>query len=164
MIQTFWSIINDAVAECMNKSIIREALDAVQFNKKCRRFSWLDQFEYLSQLLETSITASDEVSKFMPTIERFVSCLRPLKVRKYSILASLLHSSPGTFLKRQLFLHFQNCLDVLGLESVTFASLMRPIALELLNQHYKNDDESITDEHPLRRDLKQIISNTLEKK
>lgn len=41
---------------------------------------------------------------------------------------------------------------------------MRPIALELLNQHYKNVNESKIDEHPLQRDLKQIISNTLEKK
>lgn len=85
VIQTFCSIISDAVAECMNKSIIREALDAVQLNQKCRNISWLEQFEYLSELLEASLTASDEVSEFMPSIEHFVSCLRPLKVRKHKI-------------------------------------------------------------------------------
>lgn len=42
---------------------------------------------------------------------------------------------------------------------------MKPIALELLNQHYKQADvESDDDEHPLDLSMKQTIFNVLQKK
>lgn len=61
-------------------------------------------------------------------------------------------------------MYFQNCLDVLALESLTFASLMKPIALELLSQHYKPNVELSTDDNPLELNMKQTIFDILQKK
>lgn len=52
----------------------------------------------------------------------------------------------------------QNCLDVLAFETSVYASIMKPVALQLINQHYGENDESIeTDIAVLEKDLKQSI-------
>lgn len=65
-------------------------------------------------------------------------------------------------IKMQLKIHFQNCLDVLAFETTTFASIMKPIALQLLNQHYRIDEATIVTE--LETQLKQIIAEVLQQK
>lgn len=85
VIQTFSSIINVAVLECMQSSAVRKALDAAQLNEKCPGASGLEQYEYLSQLLESSLNRSAALSEFMSIVERIVNCLRPLKVSSISI-------------------------------------------------------------------------------
>lgn len=80
VIQTFSSIINNAVIECMNNPIVDQALQAAELKEKCNGHGWLEQFEYLSQLLENTLNASDGVGEFMPIVEIFIRCLRPLKV------------------------------------------------------------------------------------
>lgn len=76
LIQTFSSIINDAVVECMKNVAVDKALEAVLLKEKCAGLCWLEQFE----LLENTLNASDGVGEFMSTVEIFIRCLRPLKV------------------------------------------------------------------------------------
>lgn len=52
----------------------------------------------------------------------------------------------------------QNCMDVLAFETSAYASIMKPVALQLINQHYSESDESIeTDIAVLEKDLKETI-------
>lgn len=64
-----------------------------------------------------------------------------------------------------LFGTLQNSLDVLAFETSAFVSIMKPVALQLINQHYNIDEGSTSTESEiavLEKDLRQTILRTFQ--
>lgn len=81
IIQTFSSVMEEAASKCLQISSIKKALESIHSTvKKSSCYTWLEQFEYLSKLIEDSVEASNETNEYVPIIELLVGCLRPLKV------------------------------------------------------------------------------------
>lgn len=81
IIQTFSSVMEDAASKCLQISSIKKALESIHSsNKESSCYTWLEQFENLSKLIDDSVEASNETNEYVPVIELLVGCLRPLKV------------------------------------------------------------------------------------
>lgn len=63
----------------------------------------------------------------------------------------------------------QNCLDVLAFETSNYASILKPVVLQLINQHYSDCDDATSDQGEsslteLEKDLKKTIYTIFQQK